>query len=112
MKIQGTKYIWITGGRNFRANDLKTTEWIGAGQERGRSIIGPDLPKAMNSQCIVSYKNTVLIIGGRTNSELRTNSVLVYKFRDLNDFRYLVYNMAIRVVKFSNGGYKIRKIFA
>ena len=89
MKIQGTEYIWITGGRNFRANDLKTTEWIGVGQKRGRSIIGPDLPKAMNSQCMVSYKNTVLIIGGNTPG--RTNSVLVYKFRDLNDFRYFVY---------------------
>ena len=110
MNIQGTEYVWITGGRNFRANDLKTTEWIGAGQERGRSITGPDLPKAMNSQCMVSYKNTVLIIGGNTPG--RTNSVMVYKFRDLNDFRYLVYNMTIRVVKFSNGGYKIRKIFA
>ena len=85
--LQGTEYVWITGGRNFRANDLKTTEWIGAGQEGGRSIIGPDLPKAMNSQCMVSYKNTVLIIGGNTPG--RTNSVLVYKFRDLNDFRYL-----------------------
>ena len=104
--------MWITGGRNFRANDLKTTEWIGAGKERGRNIAGPDLPKAMNSQCMVSYKNIVLIIGGNTHGRKGTNSVLVYKFRDLYDFRYLVYNMAIRVVKFLNGGYKIRKIFA
>ena len=99
MKIQGTEYIWITGGRNFRANDLKTTEWIGAGQERGRSIVGPDLTEAMNSQCMVSYKNTVLIIGGNTPG--RTNSVLVYKFRDLNDFRYSCNNITTTLIQIS-----------
>ena len=50
--------------------------------------------------------------GGGGGSSLLCNSVAYALFQSVALVVVQTYTMAIRVVEFSNGGYKIRKIFA
>ncbi len=65
--IGNQQQLWITGGRNAEADNLKSTEFI---DHDGNVRNGPDLPLAVYFHCLVKLNDTTaFLIGGRTNKQ-------------------------------------------
>ena len=71
--------LWITGGTDDDGNILKSTEIM---HLNGSSITGPSLPQPRSDHCLVQYKDTVFLVGGRNENFESQSTVWLFNVKD------------------------------